>query len=326
MLFALGALAALLLAQTVYLLLYKRQVGAIAGQLAFIAGHESLKFVETQLKAKEIGDMADTCNRLLERQRELERRFARRNEEINATIVSLSHDIRTPLTSLDGYLQLATGTSVPEEQGRYVELARTRIRQIVMLVDELFLYTKLQNPEYRITSEPVDVADILTRTLLSFHGEFAEKDTEPRLDLPEGRLLVLGSQPALERLFGNLIRNYLDHGSGALEVRCRPEGERISFRFINGLKPGVVPQTDRVFERFYKADNARSLRSGGLGLSIVRSLLDKMGGKAEAELRDGQFAVTVLLQQAGDGTGMVPGPGTGPGEGTENREHREGKR
>src|SRR5690625_201613 len=96
-------LSLLLLIVTSYLLYYKSQIKEIGNQLAFISKHNSFKFIQTQIKPKEISQLIDVSNTLLYRQRELNQQFISKSDEINATIVSLSHDIRTPLTSLDGY-------------------------------------------------------------------------------------------------------------------------------------------------------------------------------------------------------------------------------
>src|SRR5690625_4811915 len=103
MLIALILLSVALTAQTIYFVYYKNQIKDIGDQLAFISKHNSLNFIQTQIKPREIYRLIDLCNTLLHKQREMNQEFNQRNEEINATIVSLSHDIRTPLTSLDGY-------------------------------------------------------------------------------------------------------------------------------------------------------------------------------------------------------------------------------
>lgn len=119
MVVALIIVSVLLLLQSGYLLLYRSQIRDIGKQLDFIGKHGSFKWISTQIKPPEVERLMGSCNVLLQRQRELEQQFARRNEEINTTIISLSHDIRTPLTALDGYLQLADGDSGSEQNRAY---------------------------------------------------------------------------------------------------------------------------------------------------------------------------------------------------------------
>ncbi|MFD2880119.1 sensor histidine kinase [Paenibacillus rhizoplanae] len=194
-LIVLAGLLLLLIGQTIYLLNYRRQVSQISSQLSFIMEHESRKLVATQLKPREIGRLVRKCNNLLSRQRAMGEQFSRKNQEMNLAITSLSHDIRTPLTSLDGYLQLALRTEAEQEKGRYVALAQSRIQQIIKLVDELFLYTKLQNPEYSLELQPVDVMEVLKRNLFTFIDAFAGSESEPELRLPEYSPRVMGGYP-----------------------------------------------------------------------------------------------------------------------------------
>ncbi|WP_020616461.1 sensor histidine kinase [Paenibacillus daejeonensis] len=294
-------LAGIVALLTGYILVYRRQIRSIGEQLAFIAEHDSLKYVEIQLHSPEIRQVSDTCNQLLDKQREMSRQTTLHNEEINATIVSLSHDIRTPLTSLDGYLQLAEVSEDAQQRERYVGLAQSRTRHMIVLVEELFLYTKLLNPAYRIELETVDAAAELMSSLLAFHGDFSQRQMEPILHLPETAVPVQANRHALERIFGNLIRNYLLHGAGELEIGWEARDELVTLRFRNALKPGASPQIERIFDRFYKGDTSRSVNSTGLGLSIVRSLVHKMNGTVEAKLEDEHFVLCIKLERAEQG-------------------------
>src|SRR5699024_8313592 len=125
MLIALILLSVAFIIQTIYFIYYKNQIKEIGNQLSFIAKHHSFKFIQTQIKPKEIYRLITVCNTLLRQQRELNQEFIQKSEAINTTIVSLSHDIRTPLTSLDGYLQLAKQSNDFKEKTQYVIMAQT---------------------------------------------------------------------------------------------------------------------------------------------------------------------------------------------------------
>lgn len=273
----------LLMAQTIYLLYYKSQIRDIGNQLSFIMEHNSFKFIGTQLKPKEIDSLIHRCNALLSRQRALDQQFSRKNEEMNSTIISLSHDIRTPLTSLDGYLQLALRSEQLQDKTQYVTLAQSRIQQIIKLVDELFLYTKLQNPEYSLELESVDVMDVLKRNLFHFIDDFSRAGDEPMLNLPELPVSIVGNVNAVERVFANIVGNYFIHGGGSLFIGYEDKQDTVCIHFTNLLKAGTQVNMERIFTRFYKEDPSRTVHSSGLGLSIVKSLMEKMNGDTEAE-------------------------------------------
>lgn len=302
MLAVLILLSILMIGQTCYLMYYKYQIKDIAEQLSFITKHHSFKFIETQIKPREIYNLTQTCNSLLNRQREVEQQAVQRNGEINATVISLSHDIRTPLTSLDGYLQLAERSQDPHEQARYVTLARSRIQTILTLVDELFLYTKLQNPEYRVDLESIDLIAHLKRSLFSFMDEFAAAGNDPRIILPDSAVNIMAQGSALERVIENILRNYFVHGAGPLWIRYEDQHEHACIYFSNMLPPGHSVNLNQIFTRFYKEDSSRSRQSSGLGLSIVKSLVDKLNGYTNAELTDSLFSISVAFKK-------IPGGG-----------------
>ncbi len=297
----LAVLSVLLILQTVYMLHYKSQIRNIGNQLSFILEHHSFKFISTQLKPVEIGSLVRECNALLDRQREVDQQFSRKNEQINATITSLSHDIRTPLTSLDGYLQLALRTEAQPDKDRYVTLAQSRIQQIIKLVDELFLYTKLQNPEYPIELNSLDIMDVLKRSLFTSIDDFNQCGHEPELQLPELPIPVIGEPNAAERVFTNIISNYFIHGQGPLSVTYVDSQDTLCIRFTNQLKAGSRVDAGQIFTRFYKEDPSRTRHSSGLGLSIVQALMGKMNGHTEAECTGDTFSIITAFKKTAEG-------------------------
>ena len=243
--------------------------------------------------------MIDLCNVLLRKQRELNQEFNQKNEEINATIVSLSHDIRTPLTSLDGYLQLAVRSEDIQEKSQYVGMAQSRTKQIITLVDELFLYTKLQSQDYILELASVDVMHVLKRCMFSFIDELSGNNHEPNIILPESSIYMIGNESALKRVFENIIRNYLLHGEGALTIRYEEKEDEIFVHFSNFLGKSHLISFDKIFNRFYKEDPSRTTDSSGLGLSIVKSLMEKMNGSVQAELEGNQFQISIVFNKTG---------------------------
>lgn len=290
-------LSVLLIIQTVYLLYYKNQIKDIGNQLSFISKNNSFKFIHTQLKPQEIHRLTTLCNTLLSNQRDLNQKFIKKNNEVNATIVNLSHDIRTPLTSLDGYLQLAKLSQLNEEKTKYIAKAQDRIKQITTLVDELFLYTKLQNQVYVLELHSIDMINVLQKHLFSFIDEFSKIGHEPILNLPESPIYALSNEGALERVWENIIRNYFLHGEGTLAIDCEENQEEIVFQFSNRLKANQSLNPDKVFSRFYKEDPSRTKHSSGLGLSIVKSLVEMMHGTVHAKLDSNEFCLSVTFNK-----------------------------
>ncbi|WP_042224209.1 sensor histidine kinase [Oceanobacillus manasiensis] len=288
----------LIIFESIYILYYKRQIKEIGEQLAFISKHHSFKFIQTQMKPKEISHLIDSCNVMLRTQREMNQQFIRKNEEMNATIVSLSHDIRTPLTSLDGYLQLATRTESTQEKTHYMKLAQTRTERINKLLDELFLYTRLEHKEYLLELERMDVVNILKRRLFTFFDEFSEKGYEPTIRFPEAPVYIMGDSNAIERVVENIIKNYFVHGEGTMAIHCEEKGNAFIVDFSNEIRDAKSINLDSIFTPFYKGDAARTSHSSGLGLFIVKTLMEKMQGDVSADILQERFHLRLCFQKA----------------------------
>lgn len=297
MLLALVLLATLCIVLIIYILYYKRQISDIGKQLAFISTHDSLKFIQTQMKPKELALLIDHCNTVLQNKRQLNQLFIRKNDAINSTIIHLSHDIRTPMTSLDGYLQLAKRSDDIEKKTHYIELAESRIKQMNTLVDELFLYTKLQHTDYMLELTPINAVNVVKKHLFTFFDAFSRSGTEPTFSLPESPILIEGNEQALERVCGNIIQNYFIHGKGPLTIRCEDQENDVFFSFSNGLKDDHCLDPADLFTRFYKEDRPRTKDSSGLGLSIVQSLIEKMHGSVDATIEEDTFSIRFHLQK-----------------------------
>lgn len=294
MIYIIIALVALLIAGFMYMIYYKRQIKNISDQLNFVLEHQSFKFITTDIRPKEIVNLVENCNTLLESSRELDRNYLERSEIINQTIVSLSHDIRTPLTSLDGYFQLADRESSENE---YIKMASFRVKQLNKLVDELFLYTKLQNPDYELELETIDINQFITHELFEFHNDFQILNKEPIINLPNKKIMVSVNGHALERVIDNIIKNYFDHGQDDLEILHRMNDREIVITFRNGVVPGVEIDPKDLFTKFYKTDRSRSQQTSGLGLSIIESLMTKMNGKVSATVDQDEFTIHLTFKR-----------------------------
>ena len=221
---------------------------------------------------------------------------ARKNEEhLKETITNLSHDIRTPLTSLDGYFQLLAQSDSEEEQRHYIEVIQSRISSLKDILEELFTYTKLQNEQYELKMETVDFGKCVYDTVFSFYDEFQTKGLEPEIDFCEENILIEGNTEAIRRILQNIIKNALVHGSQKIRMKLFSENNDIIFLCENDLEnPGDI-DIKKIFSKFYKADTARTSNTTGLGLSIAKSLVERMDGTIIAKIENDMFLIRVMF-------------------------------
>lgn len=288
-----GVLSVLILILICILISYKRQVKDICRQLRFLQECDSNMLITTEMKKGHIEELAELLNTLL-KERKKERADYQKKERMIADIyTNLSHDIRTPLTSLDGYFQLLEETQEENDRKRYIQIIQERIESLKEMLEELFTYTKLQNGTYELKLEPQNVGQILKETVFSYYDDWAEQGISPQFEITEEPVWIRGNKQALRRTIQNIIRNGLDHGNKEIRIQLSRNEKQMELVFQNKIEPGEQIDISRVFERFYKADKARSKSSTGLGLSIAKGFVEKMHGEIAAEIKEDWFCIKI---------------------------------
>ena len=222
--------------------------------------------------------LCQAVNARLEEGRRLRLETSRREQELKYTMACISHDIRTPLAGAMGYLQLLEGE--PERQAEYLGIVQKRLDELDSLLDELFLYTRLQGGSLPLECGSMSALPLLWDALAEFYPQLTAAGVEPELLFDREDMTVWASPEALGRVYRNLIANALRHGGRGLEVSGR-EGE---ICFSNELRPGPRPDPEHLFDRFYQSSPAQAKGGAGLGLSIVRELMERMGGRVSAQI------------------------------------------
>ena len=288
-----GVLSVLSLILICILISYKRQVKDICRQLRFLQECDSNMLITTEMKKGHIEELAELLNTLL-KERKKERADYQKKERMIADIyTNLSHDIRTPLTSLDGYFQLLEETQEENDRKRYIQNIQERIESLKEMLEELFTYTKLQNGTYELKLEPQNVGQILKETVFSYYDDWAEQGISPQFEITEEPVWIRGNKQALRRTIQNIIKNGLDHGNKEIRIQLSRNEKQMELVFQNKIELGEQIDISRVFERFYKADKARSKSSTGLGLSIAKGFVQKMHGEIAAEIKEDWFCIKI---------------------------------
>ncbi len=222
--------------------------------------------------------LCQAVNARLEEGRQLRLETSRREQELKYTMACISHDIRTPLAGAMGYLQLLEGA--PERQEEYQGIIRKRLEELEELLEELFLYTRLQSGSLPLECGNMPALPLLWDALAEFYPQLTAAGVEPELLFDREDMTVWASPEALGRVYRNLIANALRHGGGGLTV----SGGDGAICFSNELPPGSRPDPEHLFDRFYQSSPARGKGGAGLGLSIVRELMERMDGQVSAQV------------------------------------------
>lgn len=270
---------------------YQRQVKNICRQLAFLNSHETNMLISSESNLGGIGELKNAVNQILEENKRQKKEYQDREKVIAETYTSLSHDIRTPLTSLDGYFQLLQDCNNDEDKMRYIGIIQERIGSLNDMLEELFTYTKLKNDTYKIELSQCQINSILVQTVLSYYQDWAAKGITPSLAITDQPLYIEANPQALRRVFQNILKNVLEHGQDQIQITLKEMNGKAVLKVSNKVSNPDEIDIEKVFERFYKADTARGKTSTGLGLSIAYELVKRMNGNIRVELESDIFSV-----------------------------------
>jgi signal transduction histidine kinase len=286
-----GILVGIIILQFIMIWKYQRQVRDICRQLSFLMKHDSNMLINREFDMGGIGTLSDSLNELLELRKKEKQHYREKETLIADTYTNLSHDIRTPLTSLDGYFQLMEECENVEDQKRYLNIIHERIHSLNDMLEELFMFTKLKNESYNLELMPCCINRILKETVFSYYDDWVRMEIQPDIRITEELLHIHGNRQGLNRVIQNVIKNGLDHGEKKISIVLERDHDLAVLRISNQVAHSEQIDIEHVFDRFYKADVARSKTSTGLGLSIAKELVKRMNGEIAAKLEKNEFIV-----------------------------------
>ena len=275
-----------------------RALRAAAEQLRALGKKECGGRIRLAVPNAAAEELLAEVNRLLALRMEDRAEGRAREKELRRQISNISHDLRTPLTSILGYLQLLEDDTLsPEDRKNYLGEVGSRAQALQRLITSFYDLSRLEGGVFPLEMERVDLRGVLAELLASFYQDFTDAGFDMQVDLAEGVPAVSADPGGALRVMTNLLRNALDHGQSPMTIRLYEEGERVVSHFTNAA-PDLTPEdAAHVFDRFFTSDKMRTGRNTGLGLAIVKTLAEQMGVEVCTELADGNFAIALFWRK-----------------------------
>lgn len=272
---------------------YKREIKNMSNQIRNSNGY--LTPVRISSINKEIENLAMEINNLYKKNHESNLRVKENDENLKESIASMAHDLRTPLTSIMGYIQLIESDSVKDiDKNRYLKIIKKRTENLSNLINSFYDLSRIECNEYKMDLKLVDIKEIFCEVLALFYDNFLEANIEPKVVIDEKVSKVIADVESVNRIFSNLINNILKYNSGEVQFIVKDEEKFVVTTFINDAPDLNKEDVEKIFNRFYTGDSSRSDNSTGLGLSIVKALIEEMGHKVEASLEGGKLIINIL--------------------------------
>lgn len=236
--------------------------------------------------------LAGQLNDQLRLLRQERRRLQSGDRELKEAVTNISHDLRTPLTAICGYLDLLKGEEKSNTAKRYLSMIENRTEAMKMLTEELFHYSVITFEEEQMEYEEVVLNRVLEESISAYYGAFKKAGITPEIKMTEKKILRSLDKKTLQRILGNVISNGIKYSGGDFQIELTDYGE---MNFTNTAPCLNAVQVGRLFQRFYTVAAAR--QSTGLGLSIAKNLTEKMGGKITAEYQNGRLCIKILFEK-----------------------------
>lgn len=274
------------------LLMYKKQIQDITSQIKEFRERRTNKKISTQTVDKCIGNLAFEINEYLELYKKNEQEKIVFENTLKQGIANMSHDLRTPLTSIIGYLRLLENDEINKEDA--LKIIKNKTNRLNILINDFFELSFIESEDYELELKKVNLSNILSDEILSFYQAFEDKGIQPKINISNEPLFINGDKESLERIVDNLISNTLKYAEKNLEINLEECDGTIILKIANKCTSIDEKDVLHIFDRFYMADKVRKGEGTGLGLSIVKALMEKMNGVIKSKFE--KQIITIICE------------------------------
>lgn len=278
---------------TFYHMYYRMNIKHITKQLEEIIDIKDTNQLLTILaRQKDITNLVNMLNNQLTENRISKIQIKRLNKNFRDSITNISHDLRTPLTTAGGYVQMLQSDVTEDEKQEYLSIVLERQNTVKKLLEQLFEYVRIESGEIIYEQVPIDAKSVFLDVLTMYYDDFLKMKQEPTIIFPDTPCIINGDEQGLKRIFSNIIFNSIIHGNGDFYFEIQ-EINGYSFTFSNISEPMKKDDLNCVFDRSYTKDKSRNKKTTGLGLSIAKEIVNQLDGKINAYYHNDRFSIVV---------------------------------
>lgn len=272
---------------------YKREFRRINKQI--IENLDEYANIKTKFVDKDIENLVASINLIFDSRQKIVAEKNKNEEKIREGISNMSHDLRTPLTSIMGYLQMIKSEKSSEaDKNEYMDIVEKRTKSLQQLISSFYDLSRMEGNEYNFNYKKVNLSSILCENIAVFYNDFRNNNIEPIIEIDENVKDIISDYGAINRIFSNLITNMIKHGESFVKITLKQENDMIITEFTNKATGLTAENVDKLFDRFYTVDNSRSDRNTGLGLYITKILVEKLGYNIIAQLDNEILKIKII--------------------------------
>ena len=269
-------------------LIMKQEIKNIGKSLVDILKSDTNNLITISTNDKELKTFAVLLNHSLKNLRKLELEYKNGNQELKTSITNISHDLRTPLTAIRGYLDLMDNNNLSEKQIQYLDIIDSKVKDLTFLTEQLFDFSKTLDIHAEMKQESIVINDILEDSIASFYSLFKEHNVTPNIDICRENVIRVLNENMLKRIFENIISNAIKYSKKDFNIKLYNNG---IIEFSNQTDDLDQVSLEQLFDRYYTVKSTK--KSNGIGLSIAKQLVDLSGGKIEAKYKNNILKIKI---------------------------------
>ncbi len=223
--------------------------------------------------------------------------YKRREKELRAQIENISHDLRTPLTAIIGYLELLDADKWGREEEEMMTAVKKKAKALQSLLGNFYDLSRLEMNDYHFNLEKLDIVRLIRETSLLFYRQFEERGLSVDISMEDEPVYIQADIGAMERIIHNMLQNAFRYAETYLKIAVFRENGKTALSFENDTTVLQESEVEHLFERFYVQEKSRTSQSSGLGLTINKLLAEAMGGSVEAKLAAGRLIIVYRFEE-----------------------------
>ena len=275
------------------ILIMKNEIKNIGASLSSILKSDTNNLITISTNDSDLKKLANILNKNLKNLRKLELEYKNGSRNLKTSLANISHDLRTPLTAIRGYLDLMDNENLSSKQLNYLKTIDAKVKDLIELTDQLFDFSKGIDIQNEIKKEKICLNDILEDSLASFYSLFKEYKITPDIHICKTKVVRLLNKIMLKRIFENIISNALKYSEKDFTVKLTNNG---IIEFSNKTRKIDRISVEKIFTRYYTVINAK--KSTGIGLSIAKQLVDLNNGKIEAFYQNNTLIIKISFPKS----------------------------
>ena len=269
---------------------FKRAIKEISDSLNDILNTDTNNLINISSSDEDIKKLATTLNINLKELRKQKLQYENGNQELKRVVTNISHDLRTPLTAINGYIDLMKNDKLSKEQEKYLSIIYNKSNELIELTEQLFDYSKAIDNNVELNKEKCCMNEVLEEVLVSYYTVFKENGITPEISICENKIYKMLNKATVVRIFENILPNISKYSNGNFKAEL---GDNGIITFSNKARMLDATTVEKIFDRYFTVENAK--KSTGLGLSIAKQLVELNGGKILAKYIDENLIIQIMF-------------------------------